>query len=392
MKIDINKIKLTPSNLGFKFCQYGELDAELKEWCEYWELKTEKSGPFTNILLNSDSPISEMFIEPKTFKYGDFMSPNLNKHLHIGHLSNLVIGKAFQSLGISKKFIAIFGDTLDGSVDKQTALEKYYQYCEDFGYKVDAEYFASDMKIKDESILVDGDGDYKGSKCFDIDGEKIVGIKSTGSTTYFYQDVALAEELNDDTLYLTGFEQNGHFNLLNKLYPTVNHIGLGLVFLNGKKMSSSDGNIIYLEEFIEEMLLLFNNDIKLVYNILAGQILKSLPTGKKTIDTKLLENPKISLGLYLSYTMAHIKSCGVTTKNINQYKSQELQFAEIKAKTNLAPMVLFDALVNHCKSINQMYNTMHIKDNPDNIEIFSNLISDLELGMNKLGMFSIEKV
>jgi hypothetical protein len=35
---------------------------------------------------------------------------------------------------------------------------------------------------------------------------------------------------------------------------------------------------------------------------------------------------------------------------------------------------------------------MYIKDNPENIEFFSDLISDLELGMLNLGMFSVEKV
>jgi len=392
MKIDINKVKVTPGDLGFNFCVWGEPKNELKDWIEYWNLKTEPSGKFTNIVLNEDSNIKEMFNEAKTYQYVDGFSPNLNKNLHVGHLSNLVIANAFQKMGIGNKFISIFGDTLDGAVEKQEALEKYYKYCDDFGYQVDEEYYASNMKIKDESILIDGEGDYAGSKAFEIDGQKIVGIKNTGNTTYFYQDVALAQELNDDTLYLTGFEQNNHFNTLNKLYPTVNHVGLGLIFLNGKKMSSSEGNIIYLEEFINDMLKLFNNDIKLVYNILAGQILKSLPTGKKTIDTELLKNPKISYGLYLSYTMAHIKSCGVTTKEITDYSSQELSYLELKAKVNLMPNILLDGLVKHCKKINQLYETHYITDNPENIGMFSTLISDLELGMKTLGMFSVDKV
>ena len=74
------------------------------------------------------------------------------------------------------------------------------------------------------------------------------------------------------------------------------------------------------------------NNIKLVYNIIAGQILKSTTSSSKSIDTKLIGNPKLSLGLYLSYTMAHIKSCGVLTQNNNFYYSKELQFAELKSK------------------------------------------------------------
>jgi arginyl-tRNA synthetase len=246
------------------------------------------------------------------------------------------------------------------------------------------------MKLK-EDTLKEGEGDYLGSKVFNLGDEKIVGIKSSGLTSYFYQDVALAQHLNSSTLYLTGFEQDNHFKSLKKLFPSTNHIGLGLVLLNGKKMSSSEGNIILLKDFINQLLEMFS-DIKLVYNILAGQILKSAPGSSKSIDMKLISNPKLSLGLYLSYTMAHIKSCGVETKKIKNYVSKELQFAELKSKVNLSPNLLFESLVKHCKSINKLYETHYIKDNKENIELFSTLISDLELGMSKLGMFSIDKV
>lgn len=390
MKIDINKIKLVPEKFGFNFCQFGELTDEIKIWSDFWKFKTEKSGPYTNIMINPDTEITEIFNEPKIYEYVDGFSPNLNKHLHVGHLSNLIIANAMQKLSVGNKFIAILGDTLDGSVKKDEAFKSYQKYCQDFGYNVSDIYYASDMKIKDESILTDGEDEYK-SKVFDLGDEKIVGIKSSGKTTYFYQDVALAEHLGKSTLYLTGFEQNNHFKSLKKIHTHTNHIGLGLVLLDGKKMSSSEGNIIFLEDFINQLLEIFN-DIKLVYNILAGQILKSTPTTTKSIDTKLLGNPKLSLGLYLSYTMAHIKSCGVGTKKIKNYQSKELQFAELKSKVNLTPNILFESLVGHCKKINKLYEGIYIKGNPENIELFSNLISDLELGMKKLGMFSVDKV
>lgn len=389
MKIDINKIKITPEKLGFNFCQFGELTEEVKSWVDFWKFKTEKSGPFTNIIVG-DIDFELIFNESVSYDYVDGFSPNLNKHLHVGHLSNLVIANAMQKLGIGKEFIAILGDTLDGEVNKSDALSSYQKYCQEFNYKVDKIFYASDMKLK-EDTLKEGEGDYLGSKVFNLGDEKIVGIKSSGLTSYFYQDVALAQHLNSLTLYLTGFEQDNHFKSLKKLFPSTNHIGLGLVLLNGKKMSSSEGNIILLKDFKNQLLEMFS-DIKLVYNILAGQILKSAPGSSKSIDMKLISNPKLSLGLYLSYTMAHIKSCGVETKKIKNYVSKELQFAELKSKVNLSPNLLFESLVKHCKSINKLYETHYIKDNKENIELFSTLISDLELGMSKLGMFSIDKV
>ena len=389
MKIDINKIKITPEKFGFNFCQFGELTEEVKSWVDFWKFKTEKSGTFTNIIVG-DIDFELIFNESVSYDYVDGFSPNLNKHLHVGHLSNLVIANAMQKLGIGKEFIAILGDTLNGEVNKSDALSSYQKYCQEFNYKVDKIFYASDMKLKDDT-LKEGEDGYLGSKVFDLGDEKIVGIKSSGLTSYFYQDVALAQHLNSSILYLTGFEQDNHFKSLKKLFPSTNHIGLGLVLLNGKKMSSSEGNIILLKDFINQLLEMFN-DIKLVYNILAGQILKSAPSSSKSIDMKLISNPKLSLGLYLSYTMAHIKSCGVETKKIKNYVSKELQFAELKSKVNLSPNLLFESLVKHCKSINKLYETHYIKDNKENIELFSTLISDLELGMSKLGMFSIDKV
>ena len=73
-------------------------------------------------------------------------SPNLNKHLHIGHFSNFVLAKSFQTLEVSEQYISILGDTLSGDVAKEEALEKFKEYCEKFDYKVDKVFFASEMK------------------------------------------------------------------------------------------------------------------------------------------------------------------------------------------------------------------------------------------------------
>lgn len=392
MKLNINKIKQTPSHLEFGFCQYGELTNEVKEWVNHWNFKIEKSVPFTNIIIPTNQNLFECFEIPTPYEYVDGFSPNLNKHLHIGHLSNLVIANAFQKLGVGKKFIAILGDTLKGNVDKETALEKYKSYCNDFDYKVSDIFFASKMELKNQSLLTDGDGDYSDTQIFEIDNDKLVGVKGNGNTSYFYQDVALAEHLNKPTLYLTGFEQDNHFNSLKKLFPHTNHIGLGLVMLNGQKMSSSLGNVLYLDNFINELLPQFNNNIQLVYNILAGQILKSKPNQIKSIDSKLISNPKQSLGLYLSYTLASVKSCGVGVSKITNYKSQKLQAAHIKSIENLDPSILFGELYNHAKQIMKLKEELYIKGNDENIKLFSNLISELEFGMTNLGMFSVNKL
>lgn len=390
MKIDINKVKLIPDD--FNFCVYGAPSDEILGWANHWKFEIAESGPYTNIYIHSNTQMREIFNEIKQYEIVDGFSPNLNKDLHVGHFSNLVIANAIQKLGIGKEFIAIFGDTLEGAVNPDVALGTYLMHCADFNYNLDYTYFASEMKLIDETLLTDGTGEYEGSKIFDLGDEKIVGIKSNGSTSYFYQDVALADSLRASTLYLTGVEQENHFKSLKKLFPETNHIGLGLVMIDGKKMSSSEGNVIYMADFIDDLMGQFNNDIRLVYNIMAGQILKSLPRTNKSINTKLIDNPKTSLGLYISYTLAHIKSCGVTAEPITEFVSKRLEYHEMKAKFHLAPNILFDELVNFCKNINGLYETHQIKGNDDNIKMFSVIISDLELGMKKLGLFPIDRV
>ena len=391
MKINSNLVKTTPKGMPFNFCVFGDPTQEIKDWISFHNLKTETSGKFTNILIG-DSDVNDMFIQPDKFKYVDGFSPNLNKHLHLGHFSNLILGKAFQSLGIGEKFIAILGDTLDGSVDQKDAYEKYINLCKEFNYNIDNIVFASEQKLDDESLLKDGDGAYDGTKIFEVGDEKIVGIKSTGKTTYFYQDVALAQKLNDSTLYLTGFEQDGHFKNLNNLFPNTKHIGLGLVSIDGKKMSSSEGNVLLLQDVLDAVAEKFNGDKELAWNVISGHILKYDPTSLKNINMKQIDDVKASAGLYFSYTLAKLKSAGMIPVEIETFNSNALKFKYIKAKSNLAPNILFEELFELTKHISGLYVKLHIKDNLENQKIYQPLLDDLLLGMKKLGMFNIDKV
>lgn len=392
LKIDINKLRLMPEGVNFGFCVYGEPSLEIKKWSQSWGFRIEKSNSgYYNILVPINFDISECFIEPKKIDYVDGFSPNLNKHLHIGHMSNFIIAKAFQSIGIGERYISILGDTLKGDVEKEEALKMYNMYCDIFGLNISKIFFASKVEYYGDK-LKDGSLDYKGTKIFDLGDKKIVGIKSDGSTSYFYQDVCLAENLGGSILYLTGNEQNNHFNSLKKMYPETQHIGLGLVRLK-EKMCSRKGNVIYFEELLKKCLSLFNNDLELSYNVLAGFILKIEPKKDKIIKEDYLENPKNSPGLYLSYTLARLTSAGVKGYKVDdKFNSTYLQFKYMKAVYNMQPNILFNALVEHCKNINNLYSKHKIEGNPENEVMFSNLKEDLELGMKRLGLFLVDKV
>lgn len=401
MSTDSSLFKVIPSNLnkGFGFCVFGEPTQEVLNLAESCNFIVQKEKGYTNFFPTEKTDFGKMFIGEKKFKYMDGFSPNLNKHLHIGHFSNLILAKAFQKLGVAEEYISILGDTLKGEVSKEEALEKFKEHCKKFDYKVDKIFFASEMKYEGE--LKNGEGEYEGTKIVEAGEEKIVVIKKDGSTSYFYQDLALASLLNDDTLYLTGYEQENHFKLLSKVYPHITHVGLGLVKLKSNKMipsangkmSTRLGNVVYLSDFMEELKEEFNGDEKLAYNIFAGYILGGSPKSDKTFDMNLMKNHKNSPGLYLSYTMARLKSAGVDLNHsADDFIKPEIKYAYIKAKAALNPSVLFQALVELCKEINSLYTTHHISGNEDNKAMFSKLMSDLYVGMKKIGLFEVDNV
>jgi hypothetical protein len=394
MKINVNQIQTIPPHLQngkFGFCVHGQPNNLIQTWIDYWKLETQNSSPFTNIYPNHQN-FSEYFEEPPKFNYLDAFSPNLNKHLHLGHLSNLVLAKAVKALNLSEKVISIYGDTLVGEVSKEEAYQTLKELQTKYNNLPDQEFMASEMKLADPNyFLQPGSREYEGTQVFEInENQYVVGIKSDGSTSYFYQDVALADHLGAHGLYLTGSEQKEHFQMLEEIFP-LQHIGLGLVLLNGKKMSSSTGNVIYLSE-IEELVCKKFTDEKLIYNIVAGQILKTKLTATKNITKKNIGDIKTSLGLYLSYTNARLKSAGCENQGGSDFIDPNLEFAHLKAQVNIEPQFLFTSLVNKAKQINKLYETHHIQGNEENKQMFSLLMTDLEWGLTNLGMFPITKV
>lgn len=393
MKIDINKIKVVPKLIsnGFELCVYGKPDNDVQEWIKNNSFHINSTDKYTNIIIPGGIKLSDIFLDAEQFEWMDGFSPNLNKKLHIGHFSNLVISKSFKSLGVCKKTVSIYGDTLDGEVKIEEAVLSLNNYQKNFQFIADKSFMASEVKYSG-NLLVSGTGEYEGTQIFIIGKEKIVGIKSNGQTSYFYQDVSLAELLNAPTLYLTGKEQSNHFEMLKKLFPNTRHIGLGLVKISGLKMSSRMGNVILINEFIDQVKESFNDDLQLIYNVFAGFILKSNPEVDKVINLDIINNSKNSAGLYLSYTMARLNSAGCELKPIDYFNSRELDFAYLKAKYNLKPNILFEALVEHCKDINSLYPNHRIKNNIENRKMFELKLSDLIYGCSKLGLFTIKKV
>lgn len=405
-KIDINKLKIVPDikkqeKNKLELCFYGNLPDEIKEWIEVHQIKTYKIEQYTNIIIDDHHQLSDLFNVNEPYEFMDGFSPNLNKHLHIGHFSNFVFAKAMNSLGLCKHTLSIYGDTLLGEVTKKEALDKLDFYFDNFGYHSLINTYASEMRLINDDILSDGEDNYAGCKVFNVGDQKIVGIKSDGSTSYFYQDVSLAQKLNNSrTLYLTGKEQENHFQLFKILFPNITHLPLGLVKVNSKKMGTRFGNVIYIDTLLQEIKEEIGEDasLQLIYNVFAGFILRTTPESDKNINLDSLTNVKNSPGFYISYTMARLHSAGVfdeyiADKNIStKFENKELEYLHLRSYNDLKPNLLFDGLINLCNEINHLYSNHHIRGNQKNIEMFGKLLSDLMIGCEKLGLFYITKV
>lgn len=391
-KIEISKIKITPPNMKFGFCVYGEPSEEIINWAGIHGFKLEPSGKFTNILIPEDYDLLKCFHKPLTPLYLDGFSPNLNKELHFGHFTNFIVAKSLQSL-TSMKPVAILGDTLGTDEQHEDNLEFLKTFFKDYGYDPEL-YFASKMKLKDDSILLDGEGKYEGTKVFDLGEEKMVGIKSDGSTNYFYQDICFAQELNSPTLIITGSEQKEHFEKVAQVNSNVGHKSLGLVKLKtddgDEKMSSRLGNVIFMKDVIIDLLEEFGNE-ELAYNVIAGKILSYKVSSEKKVNKEELSDHGKSEGLYVSYTMARLKSagCEVVESELTDHK---LVHAWLMSVKNMEPNILMKALVGLCKEVNSMYQTHIIKDNPENKEMFTKKLSQIEGAAKLLGLYSIDRV
>jgi len=390
--IDISKIKTTPPNMEFGFCVYGEPSQEIINWAGVHDFKLEPSGKFTNILIPEDFNLFECLQKPSFPFYLDGFSPNLNKELHFGHFTNFIVAKAICCL-TSMKPIAILGDSLGTPEQHQENLKLVKQYYQKYDYNPEL-FFASEMKLKDTSILKEGEGKYEGTKVFDLGEEKQVGVKSDGSTSYFYQDIAFAQELDNPTLVMTGTEQKEHFQKVSQINPNVSHKGLGLVKLKTQdgveKMSSRLGNTIFMKEVIENLETEFV-DPKLSYNIVAGKILNYKVVSEKIVVEEELSQHDKSEGLYISYTCARLKSAGCEVVDV-ELQDHKLVHALIMAQKQIEPHTFLKAVLAYCKEINNLYQNHIIKDNPKNKEMFTQKLAQLEKAIQYLGLYSVDRV
>lgn len=127
--------------------------------------------------------------------------------------------------------------------------------------------------LKDKHLLKKS----RGAQIVDLDAYKLTPpliIKSNGTTTYITRDLATAlfrKRMygHAKSLYVVGAEQENYYKQLKAVlremgftwWNQLEHISFGLMRLNGKKMSTRKGNVVSLEDVLNDSIKLAREQI-----------------------------------------------------------------------------------------------------------------------------------
>ncbi len=288
----------------------------------------------------------------------------------------------------------------------------------------------------------------EGAKIIDLEEKKMppcIIEKTNGSSTYASRDLAAilhrARTYNfDKAIYVTSYEQNLHFKQVfevakllgidEKYTNGLTHVPFGMVLLKTGKMSTREGNIIKLEDLLNESIQRAKEIIKEKHTDLANEDEIATKVGIGAIIFNDLSNSRIKdeifdwdiilnfngeTGPYVQYTyvrtnsiLASINALPTVDKiNIEQMESKEAlkivkliyNFQEIlmEATEKNEPSILSRYLINLAKAYSSFYNEYKIMS--DNLEekdarFYLTYMTSIVLkkGMNLLGIDMPDKM
>lgn len=231
-------------------------------------------------------------------------------------------------------------------------------------------------------------------------------IKSNGTTTYITRDIAAALYRKRmyghvKSLYVVGAEQESYFKQLRaglkemgfNWYDQIEHISFGLMSLNGKKMSTRKGNVVSLEDVLNDSIRLARQQIAEKNPTLANadEVAKQVGVGavifhdlknnrRNAIDFNLDEVVKFEgeTGPYVQYSRARAESL-LRKGNKRDFSDTDLtqigeaeweivsfmgQFADAieRAAKNYDPSVIAKYALELAKRFNRYYAHTRILD------------------------------
>ena len=292
---------------------------------------------------------------------------------------------------------------------RKWSLDDFEEFYKVLGVKFDKYFFESKYEKKGKILVAEmlKSGIAEKSNGAVIINLKKLGnfllLKSDGTALYSTKDLALAKEKFenfkiDKSIYIVGAEQKLYFQQIFKTLEIMGfsqakqcyHVPYGLVNLKGGKISSREGELLYAEEFVQEVITEAKTQISQRHKLST----KELNTRAKKIamsaikfsflnqdnNKEIIFDKKTSLsfegetGPYVQYTCARIssilKKAGSFKKtikwNINDEEHELIKmlghFDEIinDATEGFRPHVLCRYLLDLCQAFNSYYHEIPI--------------------------------
>jgi len=275
----------------------------------------------------------------------------------------------------------------------------------------------------------------------------LIVLRSNGTTLYSTRDLALAETRFEkhrftECVYVTGSEQKNHFqqvfkilDLLGRQYaPHLKHVAFGLISLPSGKMSTRQGNVVLLEDILNEVIAEARKqvlarrgsdyDAKEI-DAIAKQIgvgsarfafLRVSPEKNIVFDPAAAVTFEGDTGAYVQYALvrcrgilAKAEDAGVTAKSGKNavFGREEKQLLALAAEFPLVvesaaramqPHQVCDFLLRYCAAFNSFYAACPVlaaddeKDKARRLQIVGASLRVIENGLALLGISAPEKM
>ena len=413
------------NHLGDYGTQFGKLIEGYKLWGEEYNIEEDPINELTKIYIriNEACKQDEKILENCRSNF---------KKLEDGDTYCVEIWKKFRELSL-KEFQKVY-DLLGSKFDSWNG-ESFY---------LDKMPEIIDILDKSGKLI-----ESQGAKIVDLEDKGIntpcIIEKSNGSTTYATRDLAAimyrARTYDfDKALYVTSYEQTLHFKQIfevakflgldEKYTRGLEHVSFGMVLLPTGKMSTREGNVVKLEELLNEAISRAKKIIEqknpglenkeevakkvgigaVIFNDLSGSRIKD-----EIFDWDTILNFQGETGPYIQYTYVRTKSvlekAGYTPKFENikieklldEYSLQVLKLIYsfedilIQVTEKNEPSILSRYLIDLSKAYSSFYNENKIIDEDKDVQIARVYLTYatgkvLKQGAELLGMQMPEKM
>ncbi len=299
----------------------------------------------------------------------EYSSPNISKPLHIGHLRNTAIGQSLTRLYQAQGFKVItanyIGDWPKQSAGGQVRLggglkdaRRVYKFL-----GVDFDLWQGESFYEKFVAKVVAEALKKGVAKQEVNGPVVVDlsshnlrsyllIKSDGVSLYSARDLAAAQwrlkkYQPKKLIYVVGHEQELYLKQIFKTlglmgYPgeKFQHISYGIVTLEGQKMSTRKGHVVYAEEVLTEAI----RRAKKVKEVGVGAVLYKMLSQSRERDINFDWERALSLkgdsGPYIQY--GYVRAQSILKKaSKSKFSIFNFQFSINEQEKNLIKQLAF---------------------------------------------------